>query len=115
MAVDYSSEKYWNDRYSKDLTEFDYYLTFDEIKEVLVDKNVLGDDKEIEIFIPGVGTSSLPESLHKSGYSNVTCVDSSQVLVNHLMEKNKHLHDAEFLMLNMIEFSHGEYYNKYGM
>lgn len=114
MFADYSSPEYWNDRYSKDLSEFDFYFTFDEVKELLTE-NVLGDDKDIEIFVPGIGASSLPEHLHAGGFDNLTCVDSSKVLIDHVSKKYSHLTEADFLHMDVTRIPLDKYGDVYGM
>eukprot|EP00941_MAST-03F_sp_MAST-3F-sp1_P000910 g910.t1 len=74
--------EYWNSRYAKRAEPFDWYLTYPEIRTVLlsfISINQSCDRSEFEILIPGAGTSNFCCDLYKDGFRNIVNVDISPI------------------------------------
>ena len=77
------NDQYWSERYAEGQTGWDIGSVSTPLKtyfDQLTDKNVA-------ILIPGCGNSYEAEYLLAQGFSNVTLIDISGVLVERLREK----------------------------
>ncbi len=85
----YSDKEYWNKRYTKTKgLPYDYITPYEYLSNTIKSLNLR---KESKILISGCGSSLIPEKLHEEGYSFITCVDFSSVIIEDLKEKNKGL------------------------
>jgi hypothetical protein len=81
---DYASPLYWQERYSHDPTaQFDWYVTWDELRPFLLPLLPTSRDAaaEFEIFVPGCGNSTLAARMYAEGFTNCSCVDISSVVI----------------------------------
>ena len=78
---------YWNDRYLSNATRWDLKGPSTPIKKYIDQLT----DKNIKILIPGCGNAYEAEYLLANGFTNVTLIDISDVLVNELKLKFKNI------------------------
>ena len=103
---EYAGSSYWDKRYAEsDATSFDWYFPFAELKEMLP-AHVLPEDKTLEIFVPGCGTSDTGEELSKLGYLNVTCVDSSSIAIGQMKKRSARLSsNVDYCFMNVAHLT----------
>ncbi len=53
-----------------------------------------------EILIPGCGSSSLGAQLYKEGYTNITNIDSSKVVINQMSDRYQDLDQMEYTLMD---------------
>jgi SAM-dependent methyltransferase len=75
-------DDFWSNRYEKHQTGWDLHKASPPLKEYV---NQLT-NKEISILIPGCGNAYEADYLLKKGFTNITLVDISHVLVEHLKD-----------------------------
>lgn len=74
----YKDKEYWNGRFSKE-DSYDWLSSFDGYKDLLL--KYLPSDLLIKILIVGCGNSDLSASLYDIGYTNITNIDYSEVVI----------------------------------
>jgi len=80
----YGQVGYWDDRYTKEAEEFEWYQSYDNFK----DKIKAGfSDSNGKILNLGSGSSRLPVSMYLDGYKNITSVDFSKVSIDMMSGK----------------------------
>jgi hypothetical protein len=57
-------------------------------------------DGSFEILIPGCGSSTIGAHLYKEGYTNITNIDTSSVLINQMSELYASLDQMEFTTMD---------------
>ena len=83
---DYGNPSYWDERYAaQDGSCFDWYHEFRILKPYL--EPFLSRDPSFEIFIPGCGNSKLGAEIYNMGCVNLTCVDTSPVVINQMSDR----------------------------
>ena len=96
---DYGNPSYWDERYSARSNEsFDWYQSYDMLKPYL--KPLLSSNVDFEVLIPGCGNSSIGVEMFQDGYQNITCVDSSTVVVQQMQERYHNIESLEFIPAN---------------
>merc|ERR1711934_581702 len=86
----YGQMGYWNDRYTKEAEEFEWYQSYDNVKDKI---KASFPDTNGKILNIGSGSSRLPVSMYTDGYKNITSIDFSQGAVD--MMKGKFADKAE--------------------
>jgi len=79
----YGKSEYWDERYTRDPEPFDWYQRWAGLKDIIcehVKPNHL-------ILNTGSGNSRLSEEMFEDGFTNITNVDISSVVVNSMKEK----------------------------
>jgi Cyclopropane fatty acid synthase and related methyltransferases len=79
------SAQFWNDRYQSQQTSWDLKSPSTPLKEY-IDQI---EDKSLSILIPGCGNAYEAEYLVEKGFTNITLIDISDVLVQSIQEKFK--------------------------
>ena len=80
----YGLVQYWNDRYTKEAEEFEWYQSYDNIKDKI---KAAFPDSNGKIINLGSGSSRLPVSMYLDGYKNITSVDFSKVSIDMMQGK----------------------------
>jgi ubiquinone/menaquinone biosynthesis C-methylase UbiE len=81
----YGKPEYWDERYTKDTDQFDWYQRYAGVKDILTKKLKTNH----AILNIGCGNSRLSEEMYDDGYQNITNIDISQVVINQMIEKTK--------------------------
>lgn len=79
----YGEKSYWDNFYQKN-PEYEWYCPFESFRQAF--SNVPRDAK---ILIVGCGNSPLPRDLLEDGFRNLTCVDYSEPVIQHMRKKNR--------------------------
>lgn len=80
----YGSKDYWNDRYSKDNSPFEWHQSWPTVKAAIKGSVIYAGTA----VVTGCGTSTMPTDLLRDGFMRVNCVDFSNVLIDHLKQKH---------------------------
>lgn len=94
---DYGSSAYWDERYAANEQNFDWYQDFSSLEEYIIPHLK---DKDAEILIPGCGNSTLGVSLYDIGYTNITNIDISQVLISQIHDLYANREEMEFTTMD---------------
>lgn len=95
------NDEFWSTRYEQHQTGWDLHKASPPLKEYI---NQLT-NKEISILIPGCGNAYEADYLLKKGFTNITLVDISHVLTEHLQEHFKG---------HPIKIVHGDFFDHEG-
>lgn len=90
----YLGERFWNDRYNANTTSWDLGQISPPLKAYI---NQLT-NKNLRILIPGCGNSYEADYLLQQGFTNVTILDISTVLVKSLQQKFAKNPDIKILL-----------------
>ena len=91
---DYSSKKYWEDRYSSQKNQtFDWLIDYSSLKNV-IDK--LSIQKESHILNIGCGNSEFGENLHSDGFTHIYNIDFCPNVISFMKERNKEKNGLHF-------------------
>ncbi|CAM9341188.1 unnamed protein product [Chrysoparadoxa australica] len=78
----YGKAAYWDDRYTKQPEQFDWYQRFSGLKDML-GQYVRKDDN---ILMLGAGNSRLSEDMYTEGYETITNIDISRVCIDQMQQ-----------------------------
>ena len=78
----YLQGEYWNNRFQNE-QQYDWFKDFSEFKHLCVKHLHSGDS----ILILGCGNSTLTQDLYQSGFQNLTSVDLSDIVIDHMQKK----------------------------
>jgi ubiquinone/menaquinone biosynthesis C-methylase UbiE len=91
---DYGLRQYWDERYKANDTTFDWYVSLEPLKEILLPFL----KPESKILMIGCGNSRLSSQLYESGYQNVTNIDCSEVVINQMKARCKDQDKMEWVV-----------------
>lgn len=83
---------------------YDWYVAYDDIKEIL--GVYLSKDKNDRIMHFGCGNSALAERLWKQGWTNITNVDFSHTVIADMTKQTKALHGIDHCCLDGRDLSY---------
>ena len=78
----YLQGEYWNNRFHNE-QQYDWFKDFSEFKHLCVQHLHPGDS----VLILGCGNSTLTQDLYDSGFRNLTSIDLSDVVIDHMHKK----------------------------
>ncbi|GMH52473.1 hypothetical protein TL16_g01238, partial [Triparma laevis f. inornata] len=81
----YGKTAYWDERYTKDPEPFDWYQRYSGVRDLIAQYI----KKEDNILVAGCGNSRLSEDLYEDGYSSITNIDISRVVIDQMTDKYK--------------------------
>jgi len=81
----YCKSDYWEERYKKNLTVFEWYQNYDALKDLL--HNYL--EPTHEILNIGCGNSKMSEEMYNDGFTNISNVDNSYTIVKRMNDHYK--------------------------
>ncbi|XP_071956517.1 EEF1A lysine methyltransferase 4-like [Antedon mediterranea] len=93
---DFKTKEYWNSRFKKEV-EYDWLMTYNDVKESLVNKFAQSD----RILIVGCGNSTFSEDLYSDGYMNIVNIDFSEVCIEKMKERCKDCTNMTWQVMNM--------------
>lgn len=100
MGRDYGSPSFWDERYAaQDGSSFDWYTDYAALKPYLLP--FLSTHPAFEILIAGCGNSRLGPELHDNGFVNLTCIDTSTVVINQMSDRYADKEDMEFTVMDV--------------
>lgn len=82
---DFSTTEYWDSFFTKRQTTFEWYGNYENLKRLLT-KYISAKDV---ILMSGCGNSDLSLKLYSDGFTNMTSVDNSEVVIANMNKKHK--------------------------
>jgi SAM-dependent methyltransferase len=101
----FSEEKYWDERYSKSESEFDWFGTWNDPGTEISLKPFVESalpSQVSEVLNLGCGNSRLAEELLNDGFSSVTSIDISQVAIDKMSQRFRHLPGLTFIKMDLM-------------
>ncbi len=98
------NKNFWNDKYTTNQTGWDLKAPSTPLKEYIDQL----EDKNIRILIPGCGNAYEAEYLLEQGFTNITLIDISEIVVEKIKEKFKHNPNIKVLHQDFFELD-GEF------
>ena len=77
------------------MESFDWYQNFNLLRPIL--QPLLSTAADFEILIPGCGNSPLAAQMCKEGFQNITCMDSSTVVIQQMQERYQNIENLDFI------------------
>eukprot|EP00163_Fabomonas_tropica_P012536 TRINITY_DN23861_c0_g1_i1.p2 TRINITY_DN23861_c0_g1~~TRINITY_DN23861_c0_g1_i1.p2 ORF type:complete len:208 (-),score=59.36 TRINITY_DN23861_c0_g1_i1:121-744(-) len=102
----YGKKSYWDERYTKDPEPFDWYQRYAGIKHIIEDRVKESDN----ILMVGAGNSSLTEDMYEDGYTNITNIDISPVVVKQMQERVADLQGVSYVVMDCTTLDFGSAY-----
>jgi len=81
----YGKFEYWEERYTRDTEQFDWYQTWSGVKDIITQFI----SPESNILNVGCGNSRLSEEMFDEGYQNITNIDLCPLVTKAMQEKYK--------------------------
>lgn len=78
----YGKIEYWEDRYKKDNSAYDWYQKYNGLKDIIT-QHV---DFDMKILDLGAGNSDLVVSMYNAGYKKIEAVDLSTMVVQQMKD-----------------------------
>lgn len=103
--IDKLDDHYWSIRYSNNSHRWDLGKVSNPIKEY-IDQI---ENKNLRILIPGSGNAYEADYLLESGFTNITCIDISKVLVSNLNTKFE-----KYFLKGSFKTIHGDFFDLKG-
>lgn len=101
---DYGNKSYWDERYAAGEEFFDWHQSFSTLKEYI--DPYLKKDESFEVLIPGCGNSQLGADMYDAGFTNITNIDTSMVVVNQMCDANHEREEMEFTVMDATDMEH---------
>ncbi len=83
---DYSSQIYWDQRYENNTGTYEWYSTYNELKNLI---HQYIPDKNSKILNVGCGNSPFPCDMYADGYENITNIDYSRHVIKNMKKLNE--------------------------
>mmetsp|Transcript_35927 Transcript_35927/g.76280 ORF Transcript_35927/g.76280 Transcript_35927/m.76280 type:complete len:214 (+) Transcript_35927:23-664(+) len=101
-APDYGDVMYWDTRFALDPEPFEWYLPWEELREVVIPRLLaLGvPPQDVEVLVVGCGNSTVPEELYLEGWENITAIDTSSVVVEQMRTRCVKFPELEFQVMD---------------
>ena len=78
---DYAKKEYWDERFTKDEGNFDWYVSYKQIRPHF--ERIFNPlDGPYDILMVGSGNSRLSIDMHEHGYANITNVDYCDIVLH---------------------------------
>lgn len=94
---------YWDNRYKGDLEPFEWLENYTDLESLL--EEVSGGTRDIRILHVGCGNSLLTEQMYDAGYLNIINLDTSAVVIEQMVERNRHRPEMQWLVMDAIEMT----------
>ena len=114
MPAEYGVSSYWNERYSALLSQseegeadfhYEWYQDWASLR-ALIQPLLKPNDANFEVLVPGCGSSAIGANIYREGCKNVTCIDSSAVVINQMSDKYSSLEEMEFTVMDATDMEY---------
>eukprot|EP00760_Papus_ankaliazontas_P025475 PhM_4_TR2734/c0_g1_i1/m.9197 len=104
---EYGKSEYWDERYKANDTTFDWFVSLEPLKEILLPLA----KPEVKILIVGCGNSRLSAQLYDAGAKNITNIDISEVVIGQMKQRYKDMDTMEWVRMDgtKMEFPDGTF------
>ena len=101
----YGQEHYWNARYRNQKQHYDWYVTWDQFKELILPKLPTGVTVDnLKVLTVGCGNSDLGEHMFDDGFTNQISIDISEVVIQQMTEEvTSQLQQVRFVQMDVRE------------
>eukprot|EP00754_Rhynchopus_humris_P027251 Rhum_TRINITY_DN15076_c17_g1::Rhum_TRINITY_DN15076_c17_g1_i1::g.136811::m.136811 len=82
---EYGKPEYWDERYKANDTTFDWYVSYEPLKEIL--GPIIKPDSKV--LVVGCGNSRLSGQLYDTGVHDITNIDISEVVISQMKNRYK--------------------------
>lgn len=90
---DYFSNEYWEQRYRNDTEPFDWYLTWNDLKEIILPEI----KKYDSALYVGCGSSTIAYNLIQDGFHKVTGLDISKTVISQNKSRYSNISNLDFI------------------
>jgi len=98
---EYGSPSYWDERYAKEDTTFDWYLSYNRVKHLM--QSFLKTTSKI--LMVGCGNSRMSEQMYEDGFNDITNIDISEVVIEQMKKKYAGYENMKFLAMDVKKLS----------
>jgi EEF1A lysine methyltransferase 4 len=95
----YGRTVYWDERYTKDPEPFDWYQRYAGVRD-LINQYVKREDV---ILMAGCGNSRLTEDMFEDGYTTITNIDVSRVVIDQQIDRYKDKPTLQWQQMNITQ------------
>jgi len=96
---EYGKADYWDERYKANDTTFDWFVSFEPLKEV-IQPLVKAEHK---VLVVGCGNSRLSPQLYDMGIQNITNIDISEVVIGQMRSRYREMDRMEWLKMDVMK------------
>jgi SAM-dependent methyltransferase len=86
---DYGKAEYWDERYKANDTTFDWFVSFDALKEIILPYTTAKAD--CKVLVVGCGNSRLSPQLYDCGVQQVINIDISEVVIGQMRSRYREM------------------------
>jgi len=105
MNSNYGSSNYWEERYEKSESFYDWYQDFSGLKDTF--SKYL--KPEFKILMVGCGNSKLgQEMIEEGGYKEIINIDISNNVISHMREMTKGIKGLTFETMNVLDLKYDD-------
>lgn len=104
----YGKSEYWEERYTRDAEPFDWYQRWAGVRDVIT-QHITPSHQILNI---GAGNSRMSEEMFDEGFTNITNIDISQVVIKAMQEKYRDKQPSmkyQQMDVRSLEFSDGSF------
>ncbi|EQC31325.1 hypothetical protein SDRG_10927 [Saprolegnia diclina VS20] len=97
----YGKASYWDERYTKDAEQFDWYQRYAGLKDLVLQYLKKTDN----VLMSGAGNSRLTEEMMNDGFQTIMNIDVSQVVVDQMAKKYEGHEGMQWQQMNVCSLS----------
>jgi SAM-dependent methyltransferase len=86
---DYGKAEYWDERYKANDTTFDWFVSFDALKDIILPYTT--SKQECKALVVGCGNSRLSPQLYDSGVHQIINIDISEVVIGQMRARYREM------------------------
>jgi len=139
MASGYGDKAYWDKRYSAQEDKYDWYLSYSQFRDQIVDVlNVLNKDgkepqeltggdlyetnkkrstdrkrrlrSDLQVCVVGCGNSDMSLAFYEDGFTNIISIDYSEIVINKMKELHKDMKSLVYEVQDVRQMTYTDGY-----
>lgn len=107
----FASQRFWDERYAKEKKPYDWFGTWNGQSGVRIKHHVEGhlpSGKDGPVLIVGCGSSRLAGELLEDGYTNISNVDISSVVIERMTKQFEGQKGIDFQVMNITDMTYAD-------
>ena len=104
VSNDYSSQDYWDHKYSEKDTIFEWLEDYSTLQSYITSR-ILRSDK---ILVPGCGNSAISADMYKDGYLNLYNIDFSPVCIEQMKKRFADMDKMEWRVMDITKMDYDD-------
>jgi ubiquinone/menaquinone biosynthesis C-methylase UbiE len=96
---EYGKAEYWDERYKSNDTTFDWFVSFEPLKDVLLALC----KPEHKVLVIGAGNSRVSPNLYENQIQQVTNIDISEVVIGQMRSRYREMDRMEWLRMDVLK------------